>query len=75
MPVFVSTKRGPKAIEDTVELHAGLLRGWDGGALVRSLLEASGTPEERSMLTRYLEAPTEGSREARRAARPLGQAL
>ena len=50
----------PEGIEDTVELHAGLLRGWDGGALVRSLLEASGTPEERSMLTRYLEAPTEG---------------
>ena len=50
----------PEGIEDTVELHAGLLRGWDGGALVRSLLEASGTPEERSMLTRYLEAPAEG---------------
>ena len=64
----------PEGIEDTVELHAGLLRGWDGGALVRSLLEASGTPEERSM--HALSRSAHGkSREARRAARPLGQAL
>lgn len=48
----------PDGIETTVELHAGLLRGWDGGAQVRLLLEEAGTSLEETTLSRYLEAPT-----------------
>ncbi len=47
----------PDGIEETLDLIAPLMRGWDGGSWVRLLLARSGTPEAESTLGRYLAAP------------------
>lgn len=48
----------PAAIAASRELYVELLRGWDGGAWARKLLEEAGTIKEEATTTRYLKAPT-----------------
>jgi amidase len=47
----------PQGIEESLEILAKLMRGWDGGAWVRMLLERAGTVVSESSLDRYLTAP------------------
>ena len=48
----------PTGIEESLELLAQLMRGWDGGAWVRLLLERAGTAVNQTTLDRYLAGKT-----------------
>jgi amidase len=48
----------PPGTEESLELYATLLRGWDGGARVRLLLERVGTALDATSLDRFLAAPS-----------------
>lgn len=51
-------EKRPPGIEETVELFPNLLRGWDGGAWIRLLLERAGTPFDQTSLQGQIKAKT-----------------
>ena len=55
-------ERQPTFLRSTVHLLSNFMRGWDGGAWVRSMLRNAGTEESESSLTRYLSAQEQSPR-------------
>ncbi len=51
-------EKRPPGIEETIELFPNLLRGWDGGAWARLLLERADTPLDQTSLQAQIEAKT-----------------